>query len=83
MGIEPTELGFEGQPNQVWPRIALLFALAQPWVHCAIVGTTNPKNARDNIQTLNSCLSLQAIGAIREAFGRAESRSEEKWWGLT
>ena len=68
------------QINQ-W-EVALRFTLGQPGVHCAIIGTTNPDNARRNIAYAdNGPLSAEAVAKIREAFKRADPQG--KWTGQT
>ena len=84
LGITPADLDFDGEPVQVWPRIALRFTLGQPGVHCAIVGTTNPENARMNIAVLQEGpLPDITVQKIREAFESAQSEAGEGWPGLT
>ena len=84
MGITPAELGFDGDPVQLWPRIALHFALSHPGVHCAIVGTTNPNNAVDNLAALDEGpLPEDAFQKIRRAFKSAQTKAGKAWPGLT
>ena len=70
--LKPGELGFKGPRDQVWPELALRFTLSQPAVHCAIIGTTNPENARANIAAAEKGpLPAEVVRKIREAFRRA------------
>jgi aryl-alcohol dehydrogenase-like predicted oxidoreductase len=82
MQLNPRDLGFDGDPAQAWPELALRFTLSQPGVHCAIIGTTNPDNARRNRQHVdNGPLPLQTIEKIRQAFRSANP--DGSWLGLT
>jgi aryl-alcohol dehydrogenase-like predicted oxidoreductase len=84
MGIKPADLGFDGPPEQVWPEIALRFTLSQPGVNTAIIGTTNPENARMNIAFAErGPLPASSIAKIVEAFKRAEKASGSTWTGQT
>jgi aryl-alcohol dehydrogenase-like predicted oxidoreductase len=77
--LKPQDLGFEGEKD--WAEIALRFTLAQPGVHTAIIGTTNPENARLNIAAANKGpLPAEAVKKIRDAFKHAAA---EGWPGLT
>lgn len=82
MGLHPGDLGFGGTPDEVWPEIALRFTLAHS--DTAIIGTTNPSNAKSNIAAAErGPLPAPALARLREAFRDAELRSGEKWPGLT
>ena len=84
MGITPADLGFDGEPAALWPRIALRFTLAQPGVHSALVGTTNLRNATENIAiAVEGPLGEQAVHKIRQAFQATQSQAGEDWLGLT
>jgi aryl-alcohol dehydrogenase-like predicted oxidoreductase len=84
MGLTPRNLGFDGEPDAAWPEIALRFTLAQPGVHVAIIGTTNPDNARANLDSAaEGPLPEAAVNTIREAFRAASRRAAEQWKGLT
>jgi aryl-alcohol dehydrogenase-like predicted oxidoreductase len=84
MGMDLRELGFGGRPEEVWPEVALRFTLSQPGVHCAIIGTTRPENAKKNMEcTGKGALPEEVVRNIREAFRRAESAAGGKWEGQT
>jgi aryl-alcohol dehydrogenase-like predicted oxidoreductase len=77
--LTPQQLGFKGDED--WAEIALRFTLSQPGVHTAIIGTTNPKNARANIDAANKGpLPPETVKKIRDAFANAAA---EGWPGLT
>ena len=77
--LTPQDLGFQSEKD--WAEIALRFTLAQPGVHTAIIGTTNPDNARANITAAkNGPLPAEAVKKIRDAFKHAAA---EGWPGLT
>jgi aryl-alcohol dehydrogenase-like predicted oxidoreductase len=80
MNLNPAKLGFDGPPESIWPELALRFTLSQPGVHTAIIGTTNPENARRNIASAEKGpLPADVIGQIRAAF-RA-SNPDGSWTG--
>jgi aryl-alcohol dehydrogenase-like predicted oxidoreductase len=82
MSLDLSELGFDGPPEQVWPEVALRFTLSQPGVHTAIIGTTNPENARANLAALKKGpLPAEAVQQIRDAFRAADP--EDEWVGQT
>jgi aryl-alcohol dehydrogenase-like predicted oxidoreductase len=82
MNLNPASLGFSGPPDQAWPELALRFTLSQPGVHCAIIGTTNPDNARRNIELAEKgSLPKDVVDRIRAAFRQADP--EGKWTGQT
>jgi len=82
MAISPADLGFDGDPAEAWPELALRFTLSHPSVHVAIIGTTNPDNARSNIAAAaRGALEQDAVDRIRDAF--ATARSGADWPGLT
>jgi aryl-alcohol dehydrogenase-like predicted oxidoreductase len=69
MNLDPAALGIAGNPDEAWPQLALRFTLSMPGVHTAIIGTTNPDNARANIDAANKGpLPEAAVGKIRAAF---------------
>jgi aryl-alcohol dehydrogenase-like predicted oxidoreductase len=82
MRLDPTELGFGAAPQQAWPELALRFTLSQPGVHCAIIGTTNPDNARANLAAAEKGpLPPEVVKKIRETFRRADPKGQ--WLGQT
>ena len=82
MHLKPADLGFGGAPEQAWPQLAIRFTLSQPGVHCAIIGTTNPENARTNIDYAEKgALAAEVVASIRAAFKSADKDS--KWIGQT
>jgi len=81
MGISPGDLGFDGDPAEVWPEIALRFTLTQQGVHCAIIGTTNPEHVKANIEaTEKGPLPNEAVEKIRDAFQRAQADAPDAPW---
>lgn len=79
LGVRPQDLGFSGETD--WAEIALRFTLSMPGVHTAIIGTTNPDNARANIATANKGpLPEDTANKIRDAFKKA---ADGNWPGLT
>jgi aryl-alcohol dehydrogenase-like predicted oxidoreductase len=84
MKVTPQDVGFDGEPADVWPEIALRFTLAQPGVHTAIVGTTNPDHVAGNIQAARrGVLSQDAVEKLRAAFDAARADCEQEWLGET
>jgi aryl-alcohol dehydrogenase-like predicted oxidoreductase len=84
MGLTPRDLGFDGDANTLWPEIALRFTLAQPGVHVAITGTTDPDNARKNLEIVQrGLLPAAVVDGIREAFRAASKGASGQWQGLT
>ncbi len=80
--LDPAALGFAGPPDEAWPELALRFTLGQPGVHTAIIGTTNPDNARRNIAALeNGPLPAHVMEQIRAAFRAANP--DGSWTGQT
>jgi aryl-alcohol dehydrogenase-like predicted oxidoreductase len=80
MKLSPRELGFAG--DDAWAEIALRFTLSHSGVHTAIIGTTNPENAKRNIDyAAKGPLPADVIQKIRDAFRRADP--QEHWQGLT
>ena len=84
MRVKPRDLGFKGDPQEVWPEIALRFTLMQPGVHTAIIGTTNPDHAQANLAfAVKGPLPDNAARRLREVFLAAQSQCGETWEGLT
>jgi len=84
MKLTPADLGFDDDPKQAWPEIALRFTLSQPGVHTAIIGTHNPDNARVNIAYAEKGpLPDETIAKIRDAFRRAQREDDTTWEGKT
>jgi len=71
MRLDPAALGFTG--DNAWPELALRFTLSQPGVHTAIIGTTNPDNARLNLSiAAKGPLPADVVERIRAAFRAAD-----------
>lgn len=82
MGLALSDLGLDGEPT--WAEVALRFTLGQPGVTVAIVGTTNPDNARTNIANAAlPPLPEHAVMALRQAFAKAQAASGETWTAQT
>jgi len=82
MKPDPEDLGFTEAAGQVWPEVALRFTLSVAGVHTAIIGTTNPENARGNIAYAEKGpLSGDVVEKIRQAFNRASAG--KSWTGQT
>ena len=82
MGVSPSDLGFDGEPGEAWPEIALRFTLAQPGVSTVIVGTTKESHVERNLATVaKGPLPESAVAALREAFRGAEAAAGEAWPG--
>jgi aryl-alcohol dehydrogenase-like predicted oxidoreductase len=81
MRIEPRDVGFADN-STAWPEVALRFTLSQLGVHCAIIGTTDPDNARSNIAMAEKgVLPADAVQKFRDAFKRADPNGT--WTGQT
>jgi aryl-alcohol dehydrogenase-like predicted oxidoreductase len=79
MQLQPTDAGL---PQDAWAEMALRFTLSFPQAHTAIIGTTNPHNAKANIEAANKGpLPPDAIKKIRAAFQHADPT--HSWEGLT
>jgi len=64
MGMTPESVGFDGD----WAELALRFTLSLAGMHTAIIGTTNPENARANILAAErGALPVEVVGRIRLA----------------
>ena len=84
MDLTPGDLGFPGEPRDVWPEIALRFALMQPGTHTAIIGTTSADHAETNIALADKGPLADATAQqLREVFRTAQSQSGATWEGLT
>jgi aryl-alcohol dehydrogenase-like predicted oxidoreductase len=71
MKLDPAALGFTAERNAAWSELALRFTISQPGVHCAIIGTTNPDNARRNLQAAaKGPLPENVNESIRQRFAR-------------
>jgi aryl-alcohol dehydrogenase-like predicted oxidoreductase len=82
MGLKLEDLGLN-PPASDCLEVALRFTLSMDGVHTAIIGTTNPENAKRNVEVAEMPpLSTETIRKIREAFAAAEKKSGEKWPGL-
>ena len=82
MAIQPADLGLGGAPEQAWPELALRFTLSFPEVSTAIVGTTNPKNAQQNLSdAAKGPLPADTVAKVRAAFAHADPTGA--WAGLT
>jgi aryl-alcohol dehydrogenase-like predicted oxidoreductase len=76
LGIDPKQWGLD------WPELALRFTLSQPGVATAIIGTTNPDNARANLAyAAKGPLDAKIVATIREAFKKADPTGS--WSGQT
>ncbi len=81
MNLSPADLGIPGPSELAWPELALRFTLSQPGVHTAIIGTTNPENARANVAAAaKGPLPAGAVDQIRAAF---RAGADGKWPGLS
>jgi aryl-alcohol dehydrogenase-like predicted oxidoreductase len=81
MNLSPADLGFPAG-IAAWPEIALRFTLSQNGVNSAIIGTTNPDNARQNLEyAAKGPLPAETVEKIRSAFKKAEAG--KMWEGLT
>lgn len=79
LGLQPSDVGL--RPDQ-WPELALRFTLSFPEVSTAIIGTTNPENARQNFRiAAHGPLPSDAVAKIRAAFTHADPTGA--WEGLT
>lgn len=84
MNLSLADLGFDGAPDSNWAEVALRFTLSIGGVHCALVGTTNPKNAAANIPNAElGALPSETVELIRARFQEAQARSGKIWKGLT
>lgn len=83
LGLRMEDLGLD-EATTDWSQVALRFTLSQPGVHTAIIGTTNPDNARHNIEAASQgALPDETVQKIKEAFQKAQSASGEVWKAQT
>jgi aryl-alcohol dehydrogenase-like predicted oxidoreductase len=79
MGITAEEFGITADQ---WPELALRFTLSFPEVSTAIVGTTNPKNSKANIEAAKKGpLPGDVVERIRAKFRAAPESAS--WTGQT
>ncbi|MCA9295468.1 MAG: aldo/keto reductase, partial [Phycisphaerales bacterium] len=79
MKLDPKDCGFT---DDDWAELALRFTLSQPGAHCAIIGTTSPKNVQANLEAAQKGpLTPVQVATIRAAFSTAEKASGESWTG--
>jgi aryl-alcohol dehydrogenase-like predicted oxidoreductase len=77
MKLDAKQLGFDS-----WPELALRFTLSQNGVTTAIIGTTNPDNARANLAYVaKGPLDPKVVTQIRDAFRKADPQGQ--WTGQT
>jgi len=80
MELTPTDLGYPDDSDDVWSDLALRFTLSLPGVSAAIVGTTNPENAKKNLAAAEKGpLAAETVRKIRDRFVTA--RADESWPG--
>ena len=80
LGLKPTDVGFGDDGSESWAELALRFTLSQPGLHTAIIGTTNPENARKNLAyAAKGPLPADAVAKVRAAFAQASGGA---WPGL-
>lgn len=82
MSLTLEDLGIGADED--WASVALRYTLSQPGVHTAIIGTTNPDNARRNLEAAHGGpLPDAALQKIAEAYAKAEKASGENWEAQT
>ncbi|MDD2677125.1 MAG: aldo/keto reductase [Methylacidiphilaceae bacterium] len=80
MGIQLAEWG---ATEMSWAEAALRFAVAQPGVHVALVGSASFEHLYENLEAARrGPLPKEIVSRLRQAFRQAESRSGEKWGAL-
>lgn len=80
MKLNPADLGFTGP--DAWPEMALRFTLSHDGVHTAIIGTTNPANAKANLAyAAKGPLPADVVSKIEQAFRAADPKGA--WTGQT
>ncbi len=83
MNLRLEDLGFDPATTD-WAEVALRFTLSHCGVHCALIGTTNPQNARRNIDAAaKGPLSADVVKQIQNAFVAARQKSGQPWPALT
>lgn len=83
MGLKLEDLGLPVE-EQDWASVALRFTLSQPGVHTAIIGTTNPDNARRNLEAAAlGQLPPATLQQIVTAYAQAQGESGESWEAQT
>ena len=82
MDLDPVALGMPDNGGGSWVELALRFTLAQPPVHTAVVGTTNPDHVRSNVTCVErGGLEDETCGRIRSSFASAAAADERPWPG--
>jgi len=77
MDLEPADVGLTD-----WAELALRFTLSQSGVTTAIIGTTNPENAKKNLQIIEKGpLDPASVARIQDAFKQADPNGA--WTGQT
>lgn len=83
MNLRLEDLGFDPATTG-WAEVALRFTLSHPGVHCALIGTTNPQNARRNLDAAaKGPLPAAVLQQIQTAFATARQESGQPWPALT
>jgi aryl-alcohol dehydrogenase-like predicted oxidoreductase len=85
MNITPASIGFQpttGDESDAWPEMALRFTLSIEGIHTAIIGTTSPENASNNLRYADAGpLPESVVKHLRDAFRTTDS--DKKWTGQT
>jgi len=80
MELKPQDVGYADDSDDAWSELALRFTLAIPGVTAAIVGTTNPENAKKNLAAAEKGpLAAEMVRKIRDRYITA--RADESWPG--
>jgi len=79
MHLDPQALGLPGDDPAHWADLALRFTLAAPGITSAIVGTSNPARARQNVEAASRPLDPAVYQTLRTAFTAAAR--DEAWPG--
>lgn len=81
IGVKPVEFGF-ADTSAGWAELALRFTLSFPEVSTAVIGTTNPDNARANLRyAAAGALPPATVEKVRAAFRKADPTGQ--WSGQT